>query len=312
MQPNDPGTETGLVTNLQDFVVHDGPGLRILVFLKGCPLSCSWCQNPESMSSSPEIEFHSSLCLDCQHCVQVCPIPGAVTTDKEQRIDRTKCIRCMECVGVCLGGALRRAGEQTTAEELFQKIIDYKPFFDRSDSGGVTISGGEPTFQPSFTLKLLGLCRRLGIHTAVETCGYTDYRILKKVAEESDLILYDIKHMDETKHLLGTGKPNSLILENLRRLCQETDTKIVVRIPLICGFNDDEENITRTAEFVSSLKKIERVDLLPFNELPSAKYHALGLEWEWDETTRQPAEYLNRLKGIVESYGLKVTIGGLW
>ena len=309
---NDPDLETGLVANLQDFAVHDGPGLRVLVFLKGCPLRCSWCQNPETLTSFPEIEFYASLCLDCLRCAEVCPIPGAINKDKDHRIDRSKCISCMRCVDVCLGGALRLVGKGVSTEELLEKILSYKPFFDHSDNGGVTLSGGEPAFQPEFTLRLLKLCRELGINTAVETCGYTDYKILKKIAQSSDLILYDIKHMDEAEHIRGTGSPNGLILENLRRLCRETDTKIVVRIPLICGFNDDDENIRETAEFVSSLGKIECVDLLPFNELPSAKYKALGLKWEWTETRRQPEERLARLKEIVESYGLKVTIGGLW
>lgn len=312
MLHSDPELKTGLVINLQDFVVHDGPGLRILVFLKGCPLRCSWCQNPETINSSPEIEFYPSLCLDCRRCSQVCPVPGAITEDKGQRIDRSKCINCMECVDVCLGGALRRAGERVSATELSARIVNYKPFFDRSDNGGVTLSGGEPTLQPEFTLSLLKSCQELGINTAVETCGYTDYQILKKVVQSSDLILYDIKHMDEVEHVKGTGRPNGLILGNLRRLSRETDTAIVARVPLICGFNDDDENIIETAEFVSSLGNIECVDLLPFNELASAKYKALGLEWEWAKTSRQPPERLTRLKDIVKSYGLKVTVGGLW
>lgn len=304
--------EAGWVTNLQDFVVHDGPGLRVLVFLKGCPLRCRWCQNPESLAPLPEIEFHTSLCLGCLRCAEVCPIPGAIIEDKERRIDRSKCIACMACIDTCLGTALRRVGEWMSVEQVMQKIARYKPFFDHSDRGGVTLSGGEPTFQPEFALRLLKSCREMGIHTVMETCGYTNYETLKRIAQNVDLLIYDIKHMDEASHIAGTGVSNSLILENLERLCKEVNTEIVVHIPLITGFDDDDENIIKTAEFVSSLKKIKHVDLLPFNELPSGKYKAMGLDWEYAETRRQSPEQLTRLQDIVQSYGLEVNIGGLW
>ena len=304
--------EAGWVTNLQDFVVHDGPGLRVLVFLKGCPLRCRWCQNPESLAPFPEIEFHASLCLGCLRCAEVCPIPGAIIEDKERRIDRCKCISCMACVAACLGTALRRVGEWMSVEQVLQRIVRYKPFFDHSDRGGVTLSGGEPTFQPEFALRLLKSCQEMGIHTAVETCGYTNYETLKRIAQNVDLLTYDIKHMDEASHIMGTGRPNCLILENLRRLCKEADTEIVVHVPLITGFNDDDENVTKTAEFVGSLKKIRHVDLLPFNKLPSGKYKAMGLNWEYAEARRQSPERLTRLQKIVQSYGLDANIGGLW
>jgi pyruvate formate lyase activating enzyme len=199
-----------------------------------------------------------------------------------------------------------------TVDQVMQKVLRYKPFFDHSDQGGVTLSGGDPTFQPEFTLALLKACQEVGIHTTIETCGFAKYETLKKIVQNANLLIYDIKHMDEASHLLGTGIPNHLILDNLQRFCQEVNTEIVVHVPLICGFNDDGENITKTAEFVGSLKKIKRVDLLPFNELASGKYRAMGLVWEYAGMRRQPSERLARLQEIVESYGLEVTIGGLW
>jgi len=304
--------EGGWVTDIQDLAVHDGPGLRVLIFLKGCPLRCRWCQNPESLAPFPEIEFHASLCLGCLKCLEVCPIPGAIVEDKEQRIDRSKCISCMACVDACLGKALRRAGEWMSVEQVMQKIVRYKPFFDHSDRGGVTLSGGDPIFQPKFALRLLKSCHEIGIHTAMETCGYTDYETLREIAQNVDSLIYDIKHMDEASHIIGTGRSNRLILENLRRLCKEVDTEIAVHIPLIPGFNDDDDNIIKTAEFVSSLKKIKHIDLLPFNYLASGKYKAMGLDWEYNETRRQSPEQLARLQEIVQSYGLEATIGGLW
>ena len=302
----------GWISNLQDFVVHDGPGLRVLLFLRGCPLRCRWCQNPENLDLSPQIEYHQSRCIGCLRCMEVCPIPGAIVEDAEQRIDRSKCNNCMACADVCLGKALEKVGQQMSVQEAVKKIMAYRPFFDHSDRGGVTLSGGDPILQPEFTLGLLKALREQGIHTTVETSGYTSYEALKKIVENADLIIYDIKHMDEDRHVAGTGRSNLIILENLRRLCDEVDTEIAVHVPLIPAFNDNEENIKSTADFVRSLQKIKHIDLLPFNELASEKYAALGLDWEYADTQRQSPEHLDRLKDIVESYGLEVTIGGLW
>ncbi|MBC8395030.1 MAG: glycyl-radical enzyme activating protein [Deltaproteobacteria bacterium] len=305
-------TVEGWVSKLQDFVVHDGPGLRILVFIRGCPLKCTWCQNPENLNVLPEIMYRSSLCMDCGRCIEVCPVPGAIVEDKETRIDRSKCTKCMACVDACLGKAIQAAGEKVTVDQMLQRILPYKPFFDHSDRGGVTLSGGDPIFQPEFTMKLLEACRKAGIHTALETCGYTSYETLKKIVENVDLLIYDIKHMDGAKHQAETGRPNDLILDNLSRLCKEADTEIVIHIPLIRGFNDDNENIMKTAEFVSSTKKIKHIDLLPFNELASGKYKAMGKDWDYAEVKRQSKEQLDELLGIVKSYGLETTVGGLW
>jgi pyruvate formate lyase activating enzyme len=304
--------EIGLLSNIQDFVVHDGPGLRVLVFLSGCPLRCQWCQNPENIELSLQILFRASLCKGCLRCAEVCPVPGAIVEDKERRIDRSKCLKCMKCVDACPEQALQKVGEWTSVKQVLEKVLPYKPFFDHSDSGGVTLSGGDPLFQPKFTLRLLESFKELGIHAALETCGYSNYEILKRVAESSDLIIYDIKHIDENKHLKGTGVSNRLILENLRRLCEEVDTKIVVHIPLIPGFNDDAKHIRMAAEFINSLYRIKHVDLLPFNELASGKYANLGLDWVYAKAKRQSDEHFESLKKIVESYGLEVTIGGMW
>lgn len=303
--------EKGFITNIQDYVVHDGPGLRVLVFFKGCPLRCKWCQNPENLNPFPEIMYRPSLCVESGRCREVCPV-GAITEDKEHRIDRSKCTRCMYCVDVCLGRALIRVGEWVSVEQLLEQVVKYNPFFSGSDHGGVTLSGGEPAFQPEFALQFLKSLRKLGIHTAFETCGYADYEALKRMAQNTDLVIYDIKHMNEASHIIGTGRSNSLILENLSRLCQEVDTEIIVHLPLICGFNDDDENIRKSAGFVSSLKKIRHVDLLPFNYLASGKYKGMGLEWEYAGAKQQSEERLARLKGIVQSYGLEVVVGGLW
>lgn len=218
----------------------------------------------------------------------------------------------MRCVDRCAGTALRSVGEYKTLEQIMERIVRYTPFFNHSERGGVTLSGGEPSFQPEFSLQLIEACKELGILTAMETCGYARYDTLKTLVEACDLVLYDIKHMDDTMHRQGTGKSNALILENLRRLDNEVETEIVVRVPLIPGFNDDEENIKNTVEYVTSRKRIERFDLLPFNELPSGKYKAMGMQWEYASARRQTQEALDRLIAIPKSHGLNVTIGGLW
>jgi len=300
----------GSISNYQDFVVHDGPGLRLLIFLKGCPLRCGWCQNPQNLSLQPEIEYHPMLCLECFKCSEICPIPGTIINDKEKRINREICNKCMKCVDVCLGKALTRTGEIKTVEDVLEYVLPYKTFFDQS-GGGVTLSGGDPIFQPDFTLGLLSSFKELGINTTMETCGYIKYEILKRLVEETDLIIFDIKHMNEQRHIEGTGKSNKLILENLKKICNETNTEIEIHIPLISGYNDNEENIRKTAEFISSLNKITKVDLLPFNELASGSYKAIGLEWKYSKNKKQTEEQLNKLKKIVESFALDVNIGGL-
>ncbi len=218
----------------------------------------------------------------------------------------------MACTEVCVGRALQRVGEKISVEQLLQVVMRYKPFFDHSDRGGITLSGGEPTFQPEFTLRLLKSCREAGIHTVMETCGHTNYDTLKELVENVNVLIYDIKHMDEAKHIEGTGKTNNLILHNLKRLCEEGDTEIVVHIPLIRDFNDDENNIEETVKFVGSLKKIRQIDLLPFNELAAEKYRAIGINWEYAGIQGQTLDQLKRMEEIVKSQGLQVTVGGLW
>jgi pyruvate formate lyase activating enzyme len=219
----------------------------------------------------------------------------------------------MECVNACKTSALVRAGYWKTVDEVLRAILEYNLFYTYSDRGGITLSGGEPTYQPDFASELLKACKKNGIHTAIETSGYCEHTALKKTVENCDLVLYDIKHMDEETHRGFTSRGNRLILDNLRMLVADDRIRdYVIRVPLIVGFNDSQENICETAEFVSSLRKVEHVDLLPFNELAIAKYNALGLRWRYENIKRQSEATLKILRECVEPYGLKVTIGGLW
>ena len=303
---------SGFIVNIQDYSVHDGYGIRTLVFLKGCPLRCPWCQNPESIKGNYELKYQGSLCMECFQCADVCVHDAIIKGDPASRVDWDKCTHCMACVDACPTKALSGVGIKMTVEEVMKKVLSYKPFYDASEKGGVTISGGEPTFQPDFTLALLQRCAECGIHTAMETCGYTKYEILESLARYLDLFLYDIKHMDDVQHKRVIGVSNALILENLEKIAKGATAKeCVIRIPLIPDFNDSEENIRETSSFVRSLG-IQRLDLLPFNEFPYGKYKTLGMEWECKHMKRQPKEQLDHLKAVAEHCGVDVTIGGLW
>ena len=303
-----------IIGKIDEYAVHDGPGTRALVFLKGCLLRCKWCQNPELIKFEPEIWFHKVLCKRCGLCQEVCPANAInLENDDLHRIDREKCLgfECGKCVEVCPYNALRIVGYEMTAEGLWRQLAKYKGFF-QGTKGGITLTGGDPLHLPDFSAEVLELCKRDNIHTAIETSLYGSYQNLRKIARYCDLILADIKHMDSEKHKEGTGVPNKVILENFRRLNEDFEGEIVVRIPLIPGYNDDEENIRKTAEFLAPLERVKGIDLLPFNAFPVTKYEALGIDWAYRGVRKQSDEHLNRLCEIVKSYKTHCTIGGLW
>lgn len=299
----------GIITEIQDLCVHDGPGLRSLVFLKGCHLRCRWCQNPECLIPYPQVAFKKSFCINCGKCVNVCP-KNAISMDKENKINREKCTNCLKCAEVCTSGALYVIGRWITSYDLFKELEKYQCFYGME--GGVTFTGGSPLFQPKFLIETIKLCKRAGIHTAIEVEGFSDIKTLIEISELSDLILFDIKHLDPEKHRRGTGKSNELILKNFKHLCERLPKgKVIVRIPLIPGFNDDEDTVIKIAKFIP-LSKVDKIDLLPFNPLAAEKYEALGQKWEYLRVKPQSYEYSLRLKKDVESLGFTVTIGGLW
>ena len=302
----------GVITKIEQYAVHDGPGLRCLVLLKGCPLRCKWCQNPETIYPGPEVWFHELLCKEDGRCVEACP-NDAVTMEKDRKIIREECDGCFKCVEPCRHGALQVVGEEIGAEDLFRQIAQFRRIYDRSDRGGITLGGGEPLFQPEFTAEVFRLCREANIHTAVETCLYARYEDVWKVAIECSLLMCDMKHMDSDRHKEGTGVSNELILENLKRLNQDYEGEIYVRIPLIPGQNDEEENIVKTLEFLYPLARVQGVDFLPFNAMPTVKYKALSQDWEFEGVSRQSDEHCERWLKIAESYKrFKCTVGGLW
>ncbi len=301
----------GLIFHIIHGSFVDGYGVRTTVFLKGCPLRCIWCCNPEGQVGHPEIKFTASQCNGCGRCVEVCPVNAIQLDpklgDDKLKIDRELCTNCGECIEVCYTGALDYFGKYMTVDELFDIVKKDEKYYHAS-GGGVSIGGGEPNFQPLFTHALLRKCKENYIHTAVDTCGYTLNNEGRKVLEEADLLLFDLKGMDPKQHLINTGVSNEPILENLKRLAA-MEKPIIVRLPLIPGYNDSEQNIKATAEFLSRLKSVERVDLLAYHKYGTVKYGQLGREYKLNI---QPLseEHLNDIKDTLERYDLNVQVGG--
>ena len=259
---------------MKRFALHDGPGIRTTVFLKGCPLSCSWCHNPESQSSKPELMFWEERCIGCGACVSTCAVRAISIRDACAVTDREACTACGECVAVCPAGARAIAGKTWTVDRLLEEIEKDVLFYDES-GGGVTLSGGEPLVQPAFAASLLAECRERRIHSAVDTCGYAGWEDLHAIAEMTDLFLYDVKHVDSDRHRRLTGVSNERILENLRRLDGE-GCALWIRYPIVPDLNDADADVAALGEFVAHLKAVEAIHLLPLHRGGERKLERLG------------------------------------
>jgi pyruvate formate lyase activating enzyme len=273
------------------------------IYLKGCPLHCAWCHSPESQSPDPELAFSRELCEACGACVAACPEGAQSLSDDGVRgLDRERCRACGACVAECLPGALTLKGRWVTADEIVAQAARLRPFF-ASSSGGVTLTGGEVTLQAEFAAAVLRGCRELGIHTAIETCGATTWERLALVADHADLILYDIKLMDEAAHRQYTGVSNRVILENAARLAGRT---VQVRVPLIPGVTDTEDNIRATYAFMRRVG-LERVALLPYNAAAGAKYEWLDRDYGLVGQP-QSAEHLAALVALADAYNVQAEL----
>lgn len=304
MQNSDKDTASkeliGIVFDIQKYSIHDGPGIRTTVFLKGCPLRCAWCQNPESQKKEPEILFNTELCTACGRCIEVCPVgANSRSDDGSIKYDRQLCIQCGKCVEVCPNSARRLSGKRLSVGEVVKEVLKDRAFYEAS-GGGVTLSGGEVTFQPEFATAILKQCKQLGLHTTIETCGYTSWTILERMLEYVDLVYYDIKHIHPANHKEGTGHQNEIILENARRCAQSKTITMKVRVPLIPDFNDSPEIIREIAGFVRTLPAHVEMDLLPYNPLGEGKFERIGGE-RAEHKEVQSDEYVEMLRAIVES-----------
>jgi pyruvate formate lyase activating enzyme len=295
-----------LVTNIQGYSIHDGPGIRTVVFLKGCGLECQWCSNPECISPRAEIGFIKKLCTKCGKCADVCP-NGALDyrADKLPHIDRAKCNGCGECSSVCSYKALVLYGKAMTAEEIFNAVNQDKMFYDTS-GGGVTVSGGEALLQPDLVCELFKKCRQAGINTCVETSGNAPEASLKQVLPHADYILYDLKLMNSEQHRRYTGKPNKLILSNAKSAAK-SGVAVLFRMPLIPGINDSEPNIKETSEFLKSLGH-SRIELMPYHGLGKGKYESLDKQYPSNDIRSPEPGHLESIKKTLESKGIACTI----
>lgn len=295
----------GLVFDIKKFSLHDGPGIRTTVFLKGCGLRCWWCHNPESQHPRSELLLNPERCIACGACAEVCP-EGAIAPDRIT--DRARCTACGACVDACYAEARAIVGRTMTVEDVLAGILRDQPFYDQS-AGGVTFSGGEPLLQPDFLAALLAVCHAHGLHTTVDTCGHVSTAALDRVREHVDLFLYDLKIMDEARHRQFTGASNTLLLHNLRHLAAHGH-RIIVRIPIIPGITDDEANLEGIAAFLQPLNSIERIDILAYHRVGGDKYARLGRTNPMPPTTPPTADDMNAIANLMARTQVPVRIGG--
>ena len=302
---------TGLVSDFQRFSIHDGPGIRTIVFFKGCPLHCAWCANPETITHRPEIMLIPHNCIGCGKCGEVCPKDciefdpcGAVHTN-----DRESCLlpACGKCQQICYANAINISGRYLTVPEVMAEVERDREFFQRT--GGVTFSGGEPLAQPQFLRELAQEAKLRKLHTAMETCGYAPWESVGPIFGFLDLVLYDLKHMDSEEHRRHTGVPNQVILENLKRIDQ-LGIPIRVRLPLVPGLNDSRENVRATAAFAASLRHLEALDVLPYHRIGEPKWRQLGRPYQLHGVVPHDRDRVHELADLAREFDIEVTVGG--
>jgi pyruvate formate lyase activating enzyme len=306
--PVKPVGVAGLIFDIKRYAIHDGPGIRTTVFFKGCPLRCRWCHNPESWKLNPEPSLRHGRCVRCGRCIEVCSQGAISMVDGQPVTDVKKCQLCGACVDACLAGAREIIGQQMSVTEVMTEIEKDRIFYDQS-GGGVTFSGGEPLMQPEFLLALLSQCRLVGIHTAVDTTCYAEPQVIKDVLSKTDMLLCDLKHMNSSMHERYTGVGNDLILDNIRNLA-EAGMKIIIRVPIIPGFNDDQTNIEQTARFAKTLKSVNRIDILPYNRGGLEKAVRLTNDFDLMQTQAPSDEEMKDIADKIRSHGFEVKIGG--
>jgi len=298
----------GVIFDIKKYAIHDGPGIRCTVFLKGCPLRCSWCHNPESWAPRPEPMYRPVRCVRCGRCVEVCPESAITLTEEDIITDAARCRRCGTCLTVCPANARQIVGRTVCAAEILEEIEKDLVFYDTS-AGGVTFSGGEPLMQPDFLEALLIGCQHLDIHTAVDTCCYAKPGVVRQIAEYSDLFLCDIKHLDPDKHKQFTGVDNALILDNIALLASLGKT-MIIRIPVVPDFNDQPSDIEQIGRYIKSLKNIQQIDLLPYNGGGSAKARRLGREADIPQRPSADRHAINDYAHRLRRLGFNVKVGG--
>ena len=299
--------QRGIVTDIQRFSIHDGPGIRTTVFLKGCNLHCFWCHNPETLDPRPQLQLYLDRCIGCGECFQRCPHGAHVLVDGQREFHRELCVVCGTCVDTCYAEALVLVGKHKTAEEVVEEVLRDRPFYETSE-GGVTLSGGEPLLQLDFAYAILERCRREGVHTAIETAANFPWERVASILPVTDLVMMDIKLFDSARHREYTGVANERILANAVRLGEQPQP-LIVRTPIVPGVNDTPEDVTAIAGFVAKLPNLLYYELLPFHPLATGKYEALGLDYRARGLKALPKEAMETLAGMARRFGVKVRHG---
>ena len=294
------------VLNIYRMTTHNGPGIRTLIQFKGCPLRCLWCSTPESQKAEPEIAFYPDKCIQCYKCVPACPVNAVEIRNGNIGIDRSLCNNCGRCADVCYSEALALLGRAMTVEEVLEEVKRDEVFYKNS-GGGVTLSGGEPLLNPYFTLSLLRALKKEGINVGADTCGYVPWKDMEPALPFVDFFLWDIKHMDPQMHKKLTGVSNAPILSNARAASRR-NIPIYIRVPVIPGYNDSQENIEATCMFARSLSSLAEIDLMPVHHLGKARYDSLGRPYPISESLHVPDSTLQKIKQLVQSYAIKCRI----
>jgi pyruvate formate lyase activating enzyme len=299
----------GTVFDIKRYAIHDGPGIRTTVFLKGCPLRCPWCHNPEGVAPGPELMWSEPRCLGCRACEAACPRGAISFPDTGLAVDAGKCDMCGKCADACYPRALEVAGRAMTAREVLDEIEKDRVFYDQS-GGGATFSGGEPMLQPEFLKELLKGCRERGIATAVDTSGHVPGEVLSRLVDDVDLFLYDIKTMDCVTHERVTGVSNTLVLENLRTIAAN-GKRVAVRVSVVPGVNESDANVDALGDFLARLDRGVEVHLLPYHRVGVDKARRLDRSKEPPVFETPPESLMKSLSGRLAEYGLAVRVGGM-
>ena len=295
-----PPQPEGWIFDIQRFCIHDGPGIRTTVFLKGCPLCCLWCHNPESRQRQPQLAFYISKCIGCGQCIEVCP--NEAILQGEERVDREACQICGACAGECPAEALKLIGWKATVDEVVDVVMRDLPFYKTSE-GGVTLSGGEPFAQPEYIVALLEACKINGLHTALETAGMTTWERIETARPFIDLFLFDLKVIDPERHTRLCGVDNAPVLDNARRL-SAAGAQVMFRTPMIPGYNDSPEDLRLLGEFILSLPSKHTLELMPYHRIGSGKYESLGMAYSLTDV--EPPESLESYSAILADAGVTV------
>jgi len=300
----------GIVTDIQRFSVHDGPGIRTTVFLKGCNLRCAWCHNPETLLPGPQLQVLPAKCIGCGACLEACPNGAhAVGEDGRPVFHRDRCTACGACAAVCYAGALVLVGREMTAEAVVAEVLEDRPFYEES-AGGVTLSGGEPLAQRGFAVEVLRRCRDEGLHTAVETNLAAPWDHVAEFLPVTDLFMVDVKLTGSEAHARWTGAPNGEILANVRRLARQ-EQPMVVRTPVVPGVNDTREQVGAVADLIRTFPNLAYYELLPYHPLGTGKYQSLGMEYQLADLERPSQEQMDDLAQAAAERGIAVRVAGV-